>query len=415
MRGTRRCPLIARFDLFPVASPIHDAAALETIVARYRDVVERLGGRLVDVLDPSGPPTMLFVLTGGTEHRILELWDRELGRHRFVTLAAHPDQNSLPAALEALARIRQLGGRGRIVYLPGPDRAAPLLDEAVHDLAVDDRLRRTRIGLIGQPSDWLVASNPDPKIVRRVWGPELVSIDLERVYDRFSPDAAMAADLLSGAAASDRPLGEMDRAGGIYDALRDLIDEERLDSISLRCFDLISVLGTTGCVALSELNDEGLTAGCEGDVVSTVGMLWTRLLLGTVPWMANPARIDVDASTVLLAHCTVPRKLVTSYRLETHFESDRGVGIDGTIPPGPVTLLRIGGKELDRLWLSQGTIVPSEHPDGLCRTQMTVEVTEGDGLDQVLDDPLGNHIVAVVGHHAERLRAWWRRFVAPVD
>jgi len=406
---------IARFDLVPIASPLHDAAALETIVGRYRHVVDALGGRLVDALDPSGPPALLFVLTGGTEHRILETWDRTLRRGRFVTLVAHPDQNALPAALEALARIHQLGGRGRIVYLPDLDRAGPLLDEAVRDLTVDARLRGTRIGLVGEPSDWLVASNPDPAVVRRVWGPEVVPIGLERLYARFSPDAASAADLVSAAAASDRSLGEIDRAGGIYDALRALIDEERLDAVSLRCFDLISVLDTTGCVALSELNDEGLTAGCEGDVVSTIGLLWARLLLDALGWMANPARIDVDASRILLAHCTVPRKLVTSYRLESHFESDRGVGIDGTIPPGPVTLLRIGGEELDRLWLAQGTIVPTDRSAGLCRTQMTVEVTARDALHRVLDAPLGNHMVAVAGHHAERLGAWWRRFVAPID
>ena len=87
-------------------------------------------------------------------------------------LIAHPGHNSLPAALEILARLQREGAAGRIFYLTGPDdeRGWRQIAEAVHDLEVRRDLRRARIGLIGAPSDWLIASSPTPEVVRETWG-----------------------------------------------------------------------------------------------------------------------------------------------------------------------------------------------------------------------------------------------------
>ena len=109
--------------------------------------------------------------------------------------------------------------------------------------------------------------------------------------------------------------------------LGELAREHRLDALTVRCFDLVLDHKTTGCFALAQLLDDGVIAGCEGDVVSTVGMLWARELLGSTPWMANPAQLDPERNTLWLAHCTVPRSLVASYGLRSHFESGLGVGI----------------------------------------------------------------------------------------
>jgi L-fucose isomerase-like protein len=169
-------------------------------------------------------------------------------------------------------------------------------------------------------------------------------------------------------------------------------------------------LETTGCFGLAELTDEGVIAGCEGDLVSTVGLLWAYKLLDEIPWMANPAQLDEAANAIWLAHCTVPRRMVESYRLRSHFESGLGVGIQGLLPTGPVTLLRIGGTEMRQLWLAEGKIVETGEAENLCRTQARVELTRGHVTD-LLHAPLGNHLVLVPGHHADRLQAWWKMLI----
>lgn len=392
------------FTVIPVASPIHDQVSLERLVGAFLPAFDTIGG----TLDETEGPILPFVLTGGTEAQIIEQWDAD----EPLFLIAHPNQNSLPSSLEALARVGQLGGRGRILYLNGPDDRDGLdeIANAVHDLSVYRQMRRQTIGVVGPPSDWLVASMPDADVLKAAWGPTAVPITLNRLYGAYATDS----DIEPLPAGETRiEIGEVAKADGIYKGLRDLIDGEGLDALSLRCFDVIGELDTTGCLALARLNDEGTIAGCEGDLVSTVTMMWVRELLGEVAWMANPARVDPTDNTLWLAHCTVPPSLVSNLRFDTHYESDRGVGMHGDFAAGPITVIRVGGNKMERLWLAEGDILrPGDEPD-LCRTQVELRLEDG-AVDQLLGDPLGNHLVMIRGHHTDRLRLWWKTMVAPL-
>ncbi len=42
----------------------------------------------------------------------------------------------------------------------------------------------------------------------------------------------------------------------------------------------------------------------------------------------------------------------------------------------------------------------------------SADATELVNSTQLLDDPLGNHLVVIYGHHASHLRAWWREMIA---
>jgi L-fucose isomerase-like protein len=225
----------------------------------------------------------------------------------------------------------------------------------------------------------------------------------------------LAGSVTAGASA----FGETDQrsvaeAARLHPALRRLVEEDRLDAVAVRCFDLLSSVQTSGCVALAELNDEGIVAGCEGDLVSTVAMLWVHALTGGAAWMANPSRVDPASGRVRLAHCTIARSLTQGYALRSHFESGIGVGIAGQLPPGPVTLVRIGGTGMDRLFLAEGQAEPAGPDEALCRTQ--VDVTVGpEAVAELLARPLGNHLVVVPGRHAAWLRGYHDLVVRPPD
>jgi L-fucose isomerase-like protein len=405
------------FGFIPVVPPFAGAGQNEVVVAAYMERMTALGGArwTADDLNDSAP--LVYVMaTGGTEGALLALYEQRqaLVPGEPVVLLAHPGNNSLPASLEVLARLQQDGAQGRIVYLRGADdeRGLAALDEALHDVGVRSALRSARIGLVGAPSDWLVASSPDPAVVSDVWGPEVVSIPLEELdsaMEAASGEAVAigAASLAGGATDTVEPsAADLSEVSRVHEGLRRLVAEHRLDALTLRCFDIVLARGTSGCFALSELTDAGVISGCEGDLVSTVGLLWAKLLTGEVPWMANPSEVDEDANALVLAHCTVPRTLVESYRLRSHFESGLGIGIQGQLPLGPVTLLRIGGSMMDALWLAEGEVVSTGDAENLCRTQVRVALSRGSVGDLLLA-PLGNHIVLVYGHHADRLAGWW--------
>ena len=121
--------------------------------------------------------------------------------------------------------------------------------------------------------------------------------------------------------------------------------------------------------------------------------------------MANPSRLDRERGVLALAHCTIARSLTRGYRLRSHFESGRGVGLQGALPAGPVTLARIGGVRLERLRAIDGELVRNTDEPDLCRTQVEVEIGPG-ALDELLADPLGNHLVMLPGRWAADLHRW---------
>lgn len=398
------------FSYAPVASPIHDEAAVQRILSGLGGALAMAGGaqRGVDAA-PADQPLLHVVLTGGTEREVLDRVARRAasaGREPVV-LVAHPGHNSLPACLEILARVRADGGVGRILQLEKIGSDVARLKEAAHLVGVANSLRRARIGAIGAPSDWLVASAHAPEKVHDAWGPTVVPIamhELDRQLDTALPDARLAQELIAQAGTSEVAEGEVLGASEIYRALEALVAEHRLWALSLRCFDLVQTRRTTGCLALSRLCDDGVPAGCEGDVPSIVAMLWMHLLTGDVPWMANPARISPSAGEIVLAHCTVPRSMVRGYDVRTHFESGLGVALAGQIAPGPVTLLRLGGPALEKLWVAEGELAIAPRDEALCRTQALVRTDEWE-LETLLEEPLGNHIVLVPGRRSTLLSA----------
>ena len=413
--------MTARFGFVPVIPPFVGAGQNESVVSAFERAFESFGGERWAEDDIGGDAPLLYlVATGGTEGTVMRLREARAATdpHEPVFLVAHPGNNSLPASLEVLARLQQDGVRGRIFYLKSADDEAGLarIGCAVDDLVAGRALRSARIGLIGEPSDWLVASMPDRDTVRSAWGPDVIAVPLAEVTSRLAtvPAAEVAeavASLAGGAEGVLEPSQvELEDVARVYVVLRDIAEEYALDALSVRCFDLVLECKTTGCFGLAELTDHGIIAGCEGDVVSTLGLLWTLLVTGETPWMANPSQLDEDENALWLAHCTVPRSIVERYRLRSHFESGLGVGIQGDLPAGPVTLVRLGGAGLDRLWLAEGEVTKTGDAEDLCRTQAFVRLRNGHVSD-LLERPLGNHIVVVRGHHADRLRDWFEAMV----
>ncbi len=403
------------FAYVSITSPLHDERARQAILAGYTPALAAVGG--VGAADEdvdqaaADQPLFYFVLTGGTERTFRELQARR-GRTRPgepVWLIAHPFQNSLPASLEILARVKQDGGDGRIFFLSAPDDGKTLADIArTAELARSmGSLSRLRMGRIGASSDWLIASSQSDQTVKDTWGVQVVTIPIDELHrlirnEGLPEDGPEFAFFKEAQAIREASTVEIAQSVAIYRALRRLVATYRLDALTLRCFDLVLEEKATGCFALSRLNDEGVIAGCEGDIPAALALLWARQLTGVLGWMSNPARVDVSGGRLLLAHCTVPRSLVGAYTVRSHFESSLGVGIAGVFAPGPVTLVRIGGRELDRLWVTEGEIIDSPHEEGLCRTQIEVRLAP-EALDRLLRDPLGNHIVVVEGRHESSL------------
>jgi len=196
-------------------------------------------------------------------------------------------------------------------------------------------------------------------------------------------------------------------AVAVYRGLRTLVDEYRLAACSVRCFDLVTDLHTTGCYALSRLNDEGVPAGCEGDLQALFSLYIGTLLSGKVAFMGNIASIEPESRTIGLAHCMCPLSMAMHYTVYTHFESNLGIGISGTFPEGAYTMYRLGGERLDHLFVREGQLEDTEFRQDLCRTQLRLCVDEP--IDELLHAPLGNHHILIPGHYRTAIERFFER------
>ena len=182
----------------------------------------------------------------------------------------------------------------------------------------------------------------------------------------------------------------------IYAALKQIIAKYRLDGLTLRCFDLLTALGNTGCLSLSLLNAEGFIATCEGDIPAMLTMAISRALTGVSGFQANPSRIDVEKGEMLFAHCTIPLDMIDDYDLDTHFESGIGIGVRGRMRPGDVTVFKVSG-DLTRVFAEEGVLVRNQAEPDLCRTQQVIRLDNPVKARYFLTCPIGNHHVILPG------------------
>ncbi len=410
-----------RFGIIPVASSFLDVPFEEVAPECWHQLSAVGGERLAEENVNEELPVTYFVLTGGTEQIVLDHFAkrRELFENEPVILIAHPNRNSLPASMEILARLHQLGAKGKIIYLTetGDKDYLNELEKNIMHLSVYHQLKKIKIGLVGEPSDWLVASSPEIETIKKVWGPAVVKVPLNELKEAIAEvkDEEVENEHFTFTKKStetkEPSKKEVKQVVRVYGGLKKIIQKYELNAVSVRCFDLVLDMQTTGCYALSKLNDDGLIAGCEGDLVSTLGMIWANAITDQTVWMANPAQIDEQNNTVLFAHCTVPTSMVQSYKLRSHYESGLGVGIEGEFSKGKVTLLRLGGKQLEKIWITSGEIVETSNSENLCRTQVTVKLHGSAKPSDLLNEPLGNHVLIMRGSYTKDMHNWWETFI----
>lgn len=370
--------------IYTLTSQLHDEKAVSAVTNEFLEnigISYKLKGS--DYSDyGTHSLSLIYVRTGGTEGIFKRLLPELMAKSpRPFYLLTSGKSNSLAASMEILSYLRQHDIRGEIIhgstaYIAQRIRLLETVEQACR------QLQGSRLGIIGQPSDWLISSHADKEIVRKRFGIELVDIPMQTLIEKVGNKCK---DVMPGALR-------------IYDALKDIVDNYSLQGFTLRCFDLLSAVRNTGCLALAKLNSEGYVAGCEGDVPAMLSMMMVRSLLGISGFQANPASIDPDTGEMLFAHCTIPLDMVEDYEFDTHFESGIGVGIRGYMKEGPVTIFKLAG-DLSRHFVAEGTLVRNQAKPDLCRTQQVVQLSDKSQTAYFLTNPIGNHHIILPGHH----------------
>ena len=436
--------------LYTLTSDLHGELAQNAHNEQFIKDIEAAVGqtfdyRETDFSDFGAFGDIIYVRTGGTEGIFKKVFEGHEGAR--VRLLTSGQSNSLAASMEILSWLNRQGLGGEILhgsvqeiasellkYYPSPVGAkSPLVKPYVPSKALSGK----RYGVVGHPSDWLISSDVDYAAAKEILGAELIDISIDELIDEVRGSAAGGSlqetsatlhpshrlSILETAGPSrsrghgrprfleenlqrqpeslkplnvpkyGRPFGETDFEDSmkIYKALKDIAIRYSLDGLTLRCFDLLTALGNTGCMSLAMLNAEGLVATCEGDVPAMLSMALVREKYGVSGFQANLSKIDGDK--YLFAHCTVPLDMVQDYCYDTHFESGIGVALHGILPLGKARIFKLGA-DLQHCINQEVEILDNPYGANLCRTQILVKAPVG-LRNYFLRAPLGNHHIIV--------------------
>ena len=399
-------------SIFTLTSPLHDKAAVDAVTKEFLDSLGIEYSFQGDNYEDYGTDlSLIYVRTGGTEGLFKELLPTLQGLSRqTILLLTSGKSNSLAASMEILSYLRQEGLSGEIMH-----GSPSYIRSRIEALSKVEEARRfleyKTLGIVGHPSDWLISSGFDRDVILDKLGISLQYIPMEELLEEYSSlkdEVAESWNEVVGRGGSEGPISTpvkqaIPGAFRLYKALRTLVTDYGLSGLTIRCFDLLTAIHNTGCLALARLNSEGYVAGCEGDVPAMLSMMIGRAVSGVSGFQANPSSIDPETGEIVFSHCTVPLDMVSSFGLDTHFESGIGVGIRGQLPSGPVTVFKVSG-DLSRHFVCEGELLRCEAKPDLCRTQ-TVLKLPASAASYFLTEPIGNHHIVLPGHHAAVLEA----------
>lgn len=386
--------------IYTLTSQLHDKAAVD---AATQEFLESLGIEyqlMGDNFKDYGchDLELIYVRTGGTEGLFKNELPRMLRQSKqpFLLLTTGKS-NSLAASMEILSYLRQKGLRGEILH-----GSTDYIKNRITTMQQVGKAMRTlngcRLGVIGEPSDWLIASKAKYRTIEEKLGIEILHIDMDELLMLINRMPADIESDLIAKAPNDAVRQSLAGAERIYEALKLIVEGYDLQGFTLRCFDLLTAVKNTGCVALSKFNAQGIVAGCEGDIPAMLSMMIAQAITGKSGFQANPARINPETGELLFAHCTIPFNMVEDYELDTHFESGIGVGIRGFMKPGPVTVFKASGG-LDRNFAEEGMLIENQGNPDLCRTQQIIQLKDKEAAKYFLTNPIGNHHIIIQGHY----------------
>lgn len=195
---------------------------------------------------------------------------------------------------------------------------------------------------------------------------------------------------------------EILRSGKMYLALAQAAADKRADAVTMDCLGMFysGRVSAYPCLSHFQMNNDGGTGVCEGDLNSTCTQLMMRYLTGRPGYVSDPV-IDTARGWIIYAHCVAtnrvfgPQGRANPYLIRSHAEDGKGASVQSLMPIGEmVTTLEIDvlGK---RMVIHTGKSVAHVDDPKACRTKLAVKTD----VQNILSEwDMGWHRVTVYGN-----------------
>ena len=368
--------------------------------------------------------TDLLVIQCGTftSAEIVLDWVSQLGIPVVIWAIKEPDfegklkLNSLVCANAITSALYKMGAKFKFFYEDYKnEQFYKRLARYLNVVNVKNKLKKTRIGLVGARSTGFQDVTVDELSLLKKIGPRVHFISIAEVFERAKK---IKSQITKGVAEEIRGKGKLENIGQgelvksaeVYQALKELASENNLDALAVRCLpEFAQLYGTVICGCLSFLTDDGIIAACEADVCGAISMLIQKYLSdGNSPFLADLIEVDNDKNTGLFWHCGVaPCSLAKNGEvvlLSRHYVRDLGVTVHFSLKPGRISLARLDSVGTDyRMLIASGESTGETIPMKGTSMKVVFDQDSSDLLDVIINKGFPHHFSIVYGDFKEDL------------
>jgi hypothetical protein len=233
-----------------------------------------------------------------------------------------------------------------------------------------------------------------------VLGTEIRTIPHERFYEEFRrTEATEAVRKLARAYRKNAKKvvepskADILEAAKAYFALKRVVEAEEADAVMMNCLPGLKRphKHVPPCMGFMSLRDEGIPAGCQSDLDSTVTLLLVQELFDKPGFQQN-ASMNTEKNLYFGAHCTSASKMHgvnapgEPYTLRNHAEAGWGCVPRVLFSKGQeVTLTEYHVAETPHMLIYSGKVVscPPIPPTGGCRSNIEMTINEVDDVCDV--------------------------------
>lgn len=209
----------------------YDGAISDLSKAFIEAVEDKLSEKLVfsELEDYDCDIKLIYIESGGSEGIFLENINSLKEPYYLLTNGSN---NSLAASLEIMTYINLNGKKGEVIH-GDIDYVADRIRTIALTNRVKNALAESKFGVIGKPSDWLIASVPSYEQAEKVLGVSFENIPLEEVKSEFNKAVICDTTGLPGEFNREEKL----KAMRTCKAFKTIADRHKLSGFTVRCFD----------------------------------------------------------------------------------------------------------------------------------------------------------------------------------
>lgn len=320
-----------------------------------------------------------------------------------------PPRYSFPSGAIAQGALKDKGFTIRFAY--GPPNSIKVREkiESLAQVAFTvNRLKTSRIGVVGRVLAPIVSSHYDQNLLRDKLGPYIYHINIADIQDALTTvsetDIQDTFKRVTESFQIDVSKDLIKKALKFHLALKSIVKDRRLDAVAVECWsELVRDFKINPCFGFM---DDSYVISCEGDAVGAALLLMLKYLLGSPVAMLDIFTLK-DNVLSMGGHCAAPASIARSGKdvvigkrePPAMFQMKAELAmVKPRIPWTKVSLMRIVGRNMDRIHFARGEIVSTDRS-----TFMGVDIKLQGDVDKFIENLHGHHYAVAPGDLQEQM------------